>query len=275
MSANDDKTIKITDVEYLDTLLPKEIRQEYSIGMHGFDGTDRYWRKTAEGGYELDIDKIQETKENILNKGLNFKTDRRLLSTITFADNDLSSYITSKGYYSAGGVIVALPKVLRSESGKEIFVGGPNEQAMQNKDWDRNHDVTSLSELVLPEEGVLDPMFVIGSYIKKDDGIEVVLNKEHLSFKGGRVSDEYFKTKQEKLKQMKELGQIETSVLKETDRQKEEFMPSISLTDYGSKSYRHFGTRIAENIQALISKLKNMRSKSNEKEKTDISENQR
>ena len=113
-----------------------------------------------------------------------------LLSTVSF-NNDLSNYF-SEGYYTAGGIIVALPKVLKNESGDEIFVGGPNEESI-TQHWDRNHQPTSLSEILLPEKGSLDSMFILGTYTKNDKGIEVSINQNHIAFNKGIVSDEFFK----------------------------------------------------------------------------------
>ena len=122
--ANNGKII-IKDENELYKILPNEFRDEYSIGMHGFQGTDKYWKQDENGRYQLNESAIQQAKEGILSQGLVFQKGRTLLSTMRF--NNLSSYVSTRGCWEAGGVIIALPKVLRSESGKAMFVGAPNE----------------------------------------------------------------------------------------------------------------------------------------------------
>lgn len=246
MGIVNNEKIKISDAKYLYKILPKELRSEYSIGIHGFDGWGRYWQKTEDGKYQLNENKIQETKKLILRHGLKFQGGRKLLSTVMF--DKLSDYVTREGYYSAGGVVIALPKVLKSEDGEEMFLGAPNESS-KNKQWDRNYQPTSLSEVVLPEDGLLNSMFIIGTYTKNDDGIEVTLNPNHIAFNKGVVSNEYFKEKQDKLSQMISYGEIDDSILP-TGR------ANVSLIELGKKSYQHFGSKIAEKLKETVNALK-------------------
>lgn len=248
----ENNTVKISDVKELYSILPKEFRKEFAIGIHGFDGGGRYYEQVQNGEYKLNQSKIQETKRNILSDGLKFPPKRKLLSTVSF--DNLSSYITTKGEYDAGGIIIALPKVLKSESGEEMFIGSPNEKSVSNQQWDRNIKPTSLSEVILPEEGVLNPMFIMGTYTKNDKGIEVSLNQEHIVFSNGLVSNEYFKIKQAKFLEMMENGEIDKSIIDETNRQKQNKM--ISLMALGQKSYQHFGNRIAEKLKETVGILK-------------------
>ena len=213
------KTISIKDAEKLYKILPKKFREEFTIGMHGFD--NNYWKKDEKGEYQLNQDKIKDAKMKILSNGLKFDENRGLLSTVSF-NNDLSNYF-SEGYYTAGGIIVALPKVLKNESGDEIFVGGPNEESI-TQHWDRNHQSTSLSEILLPEKGSLDSMFILGTYTKNDKGIEVSINQNHIAFNKGLVSDEFFKEKYNKL--IKE-GIHDNVVIEETIKQQQNYKLSL------------------------------------------------
>ena len=249
---NVDEKIKISDEKDLYKILPKELRKEYSIGIHGFKSSDEYWDKDENGVYHLNQSEIQEAKDSILSQGLKFQQGRTLLSTVRF--RDLSTYVSTRGSWEAGGIIIALPKVLRSESGKEIFVGAPNESNIgEDKQWDRNHQVTSLSEVILPEDGLLDSMFIIATYTKNEDEIEATLNPKHIAFNKGVVSDTYFKKKQDRLSRMMVKGEIDISVITETAKQKRRYC-RVSLTELGRKSYQHFGTNIAKKLEALKGK---------------------
>lgn len=250
---NNNEKIKIRDEKDLYEILPKELRDEYSIGMHGFNSSDKYWKKDENGRYCLNRIKIQETKDDILSQGLKFEKGRTLLSTVRFAD--LASYVSTKESWEAGGIIIALPRILKTESGKELFVGAPNESIIkEDRRWDRNYQATSLSEVILPENGLLNPMFIIGTYTKNEDGIEVTLNSNHIAFNKGVVPDEYFKEKQTKLLNMMEHGEIDISVIDETARQKRKYQ-IFSLVELGRKSYQHFGKEIGKKVKLLKSKI--------------------
>ena len=88
---------------------------------------------------------------------------------------------------------------MRSESGKEIFVGSPQEHSSFRKYWARREQATSLSDIILPGEGVLNPMFVIGTYTNTDNGIEITLNQNHIAFNKGRVPDTFFEERYDNL----------------------------------------------------------------------------
>lgn len=250
---NESGKIKVSNEKELYKILPKEFRNNYSIGMHGFKSTNEYWDQDEKGIYKLNETRIQQTKDSILRQGLKIQEGRTLLSTARF--KDLSRYISTRGSWEAGGIIIALPKVLRSKDGKEIFVGGPNEDRITKEhQWDRNHQATSLSEVILPEDRLLDPMFIIGTYTKNDDEIEVTLNENHIVFNRGVVPNEYFKEKQEKLTKMMMSGQIDMSVIAETNRQKRNKV--VSLTALGKRSYQHFGREIAGKLKETVNTLK-------------------
>lgn len=217
-------TIKINDISGLYSLLPKELRQAFEIGIHGF--SDRNYGKT-----QIDTEKIQKAKDGILSDGLKIRGDRKLLSTIMFGRGLESQYIENDGY--PGGVIVALPKVLRSESGEEIFIGSPVEdkrvEARDEKGipWDRNRQATSLSEVILPNNGTLDSMFIIGTYTKTEKGIEVELNPNHISFNKGKVPDDFFKDRYSKLTSFKLEG-LDNQVVEETILQQQSYKGKLN-----------------------------------------------
>ena len=215
--------ITIRDAKDLYSILPEEFRQEFSIGMHGFQGTSKYWIQDEKGNFIINQEEIQKAKDGILSQGLKFNKERTLLSTVSFGD--LSEYVSARGSWSCGGVIIALPKVMRSESGKEMFVGSPNEGIMTGK---RNHQITSLSEVVLPEDGRLDPMFIIGSFTKNGDEIEVTINPNHIAFNRGKVPDDFFDEHYARLtEKYDELGM---NAIEETMQQQREYKGNINET---------------------------------------------
>ena len=250
--SNNEK-IEIRNEANLSRILPKEIRREYSIGIHGFKSTTEYWDRDENGNYTLNETRIQDTKDAILKQGLKIQNGRSLLSTSRF--KGLEEYISTRGSWEAGGIIIALPKVLRSEDGEELFLGEPNEENIsEEQQWDRNHQITSLGEAILPEDGVLESMFIIGTYSKKDNSIEVSINPDHIAFNNGTVSREYFEQKNTKLSNMIQEGTIDGSLVEDAKREKQNKM--ISLTELGKKSYEHFGKSIAEKIKEAIGIIK-------------------
>ena len=155
---------------------------EYSIGMHGID--DRH--------LESGVNNATKIKESILNEGLCFKNYRSFLSTIMFGTDSMSNYL-SAGVYDAGGVIVALPQVLKNSNGEEIYVGTPGDSVS-----DRNVGNGSLSEKAFADiydenNNAINPMFILATYEKTDDGhVKITYNPNHISFNDGIIPNEYF-----------------------------------------------------------------------------------
>ena len=237
-------TIQISNISELYRLLPEELREEFSIGMHGF--SDRNY-----GGAQIENERIQQAKEGILRDGLKIIADRKLLSTVAFGGRVENEYIINNGY--PGGVVVALPKVLRSESGDEIFIGSPvedkrvKERQENNIPWDRNRQATSLSEVILPSDGTLDSIFIIGTYTKSEKGIEVELNPNHIAFNKGKVPDDFFKERYSKLTGF-ELEGLDNQVVEETISQQQCYKGELN-------SSVNLGTLEAKKAQYIIDYL--------------------
>ena len=233
--------MRIKNEKELMRLLPEHLRKDYCIGIHGFDGD--YWTKDENlGKYVLDLDKIEAAKKSILRDGLSFSKGRILLSTVRFSD--LSAYISTREFYDAGGIIVALPKVLRTDSGNDIFLGYPDENFMRNTHWDRNREPISLSEILLPDEGRLDQSFILGTYCKDDEGIEVTTNPAHVSLQnGGLVSDDFVNSKRNMLREMLKKRKIEKRVLSTVEGQRLAEQGNV-ITSLGKRAYRALGTAV-------------------------------
>lgn len=184
--------MRISNAKQLNNLLPRDLKKGYSIGMHGFDGY-QYWDKDENGNYVPNVALVNEVKQSILDNGLRINGERNLLSTVSF--EALDKYVQTSGYYTLGGVIVAIPNSIKTEDGKEMFLGSPNENSKhyEGKHWDRNRQATSYAETVLVKDGTLPPEFILGTYTKDDDGIDVILNDRHLSKTGNVVSQEEYK----------------------------------------------------------------------------------
>lgn len=171
------------------------VGSDYSIGIHGISN-DEIWVKT-DNGYELDRNKVREIKNKILTEGIYIQGNRKLLSTVRYADYD--SYM-AEGLYDAGGVIVAINKTLKSPNGEEIEIGMPNEELTTN----RNYDTTSLCEDLIPDyketSGMIDPMFILGTYDKIDgDRVIITLNDNHIVNNFDCVPQDFFDAKKRQL----------------------------------------------------------------------------
>ena len=217
--------MRISNAKQLNNLLPRDFKKGYSIGMHGFDGY-QYWDKDENGNYVPNVALVNEVKQSILDNGLRINGERNLLSTVSF--EALDKYVQTSGYYTLGGVIVAIPNSIKTEDGKEMFLGSPNENSKhyEGKHWDRNRQATSYAETVLVKDGTLPPEFILGTYTKDDDGIDVTLNDRHLSKTGNVVSQEEYKEIQTRMSKLIKDGTINTIVIKEMLDQKKNLRKS-------------------------------------------------
>lgn len=192
---NINKTITINNDDFL-AVLQETFGKEYSIGIHGIDNHE-CWVKTN-NEWQLNTKRIEEIKNSILHNGLYIEGNRKLLSTVRF--DDITEYLTP-GYYEAGGIIVALPKVLKSREGEQILIGSPIDT---ENIIDRNYTLTSLSDMILPEyhedNGNLNPMFILGKYEKtSNQQIKLTLNPNHIYFNNGLLPTEYFDLKKKQI----------------------------------------------------------------------------
>lgn len=68
--------------------------------------------------------------------------------------------------------------------------------------WDRNSEPTSLSEIILSEEGRLNSKYILGSYQKMDSGIVVNVNPNNIAFNKGLLPEDEYRKKINNLKEM-------------------------------------------------------------------------
>ena len=254
--------MRISNAKQLNNLLPRDFKKGYSIGMHGFDGY-QYWDKDENGNYVPNVALVNEVKQSILDNGLRINGERNLLSTVSF--EALDKYVQTSGYYILGGVIVAIPNSIKTEDGKEMFLGSPNENSKhyEGKHWDRNRQATSYAETVLVKDGTLPPEFILGTYTKDDDGIDVTLNDRHLSKTGNVVSQEEYKEIQTRMSKLIKDGTINTIVIKEMLDQKKNLRKSRGFGMLG-KIREMRGTREGKKEVGKI--FDSWRQKSKEKE---------
>lgn len=254
--------MRISNAKQLNNLLPRDLKKGYSIGMHGFDGY-QYWDKDENGNYVPNVALVNEVKQSILDNGLRINGERNLLSTVSF--EALDKYVQTSGYYTLGGVIVAIPNSIKTEDGKEMFLGSPNENSKhyEGKHWDRNRQATSYAETVLVKDGTLPPEFILGTYTKDDDGIDVTLNDRHLSKTGNVVSQEEYKEIQTRMSKLIKDGTINTIVIKEMLDQKKNLRKSRGFGILGKIREMH-GTREGKKEVGKI--FDSWRQKSKEKE---------
>jgi len=195
---NIDTTLTINNDDFL-TVLKENFWEEYNIGIHGIDNPECWIKINNE--WQLNTNRIKEIKNSILRNGLYIKGNRNLLSTVRF--DDITEYLTT-GYYDAGGIIIALPKIKKTSDGEQIFIGSP----IDTEDiTDRNYTFTSLSDMILPEynkdNGHLNAMFILGQYEKTpNQQIRLMLNPNHIYFKNGILPREYFDLKKKQIKEI-------------------------------------------------------------------------
>lgn len=192
---NNDTNIIVNNDAFLSTL-KHYFGDEYSLGIHGIENSD-CWTQ-VNGKWQLNNNKIEEIKGKILEEGLNIKGNRKLLSTVRFSDLEL--YL-SLGNYDAGGVVIALPRILKKANGEEIYLGSPIDR---NDIFDRNYHITSLSDMILPEYsengGKLCSMYILAAYEKVDDNhVRITFNRRHIYFNNDLLPDDYFELKKKQV----------------------------------------------------------------------------
>ena len=189
--------------ENFDQMLKELTEGNYSLGIHGINNnfftTGLYNKDNS-----LNHEKIAKIKSSILNIGLRITGERSLLSTAKF--ENIYQY-TPADEYRLGGVIIALPKILESEDGRKIFLGTLDEEQIikesrifRNGWLNRNYEYGCLSDLILPDygekKGNLPSIFILGTYDHFDaEHISFTLNPQHIIFKSGKVSNQYFNAK--------------------------------------------------------------------------------
>lgn len=172
----------------------------YSIGFHGIAN----YRLGAETKSKTPI----EVQKSILDNGLIIKHGRKLLGTVQFKDEKFDSEEQFVNSYKYGDVlnyvIVALPKTLINSKGESIYVGRPTYESLYKKlEYTQGYQLTTLADSLLPNyhdpNSTLDTCFILGTMIIDGDDVFIKLNDKHITFNGGRVSDEYFETRKKML----------------------------------------------------------------------------
>lgn len=175
-------------------LLHKQIKGEYCVGMHGINESRL---KDFYGPLSV-TDAMKDITEN----GLYVHSARTINGTVRFfgrldleeerakVQRDLEHY-----YYPATNyVIVAIPSILRTESGKELFVGSPNLNSKYKEHFDTTgNETTTLLETVALVNSTVPSEFIVGTITELPDGtVEYKENPNHISKTGGLVSEEFY-----------------------------------------------------------------------------------
>ncbi len=194
MSNLSNKTLDIRSTRVLKSIFERINNSEYTLGAHGYDSSHIY-TKTNDNEWILNQNEINYLNTLILQDGLNYKEGRTLTSTVSF---DLPYYVDTTGTYTAG-IIIALPKVLKSNNRPNIELGTPHEIEIEydpstNKytSYDRNHNSSSLADAYLPKDNNLNPMFILGTYLKTKEGITLKINPSHILFNNGLVPNDFY-----------------------------------------------------------------------------------
>lgn len=179
--------------EELYDILNKSLDGSYSVGMHGIC-EDRV--KYLNNGIS-----VEEATRRIVNNGLKVFSARTINGTVFFfgrmdfdegnVKDELAEYVYSSAHTY---VIVAIPSTLKTESGKELFIGTPNLESDYKNHFDTTgSEKTTMLEYTILENETLNPEFIMGTITDLDDGyVEYKENPGHISKKGGYVSEEFY-----------------------------------------------------------------------------------
>ena len=171
----------------------------YSVGLHGV-AKERCKDITGKEDSEAVID--------ILENGLTIYSSRSINGTVYPCGRiddkeDLKEVVDNlKGYNyndSEYYVLVAIPTVIKDSKGHSIYVGKPNLNSEYKKYFNTTgYEVTSLADSVVLTDikngnQKISNEFILGVYKKLPDGsVEFIENPNHVSKRGGKVSDELF-----------------------------------------------------------------------------------
>ena len=177
--------------------ISKLCKGEYAIGLHGVD----YTRLDELVGIDH-----EKALDNIFNEGLKIFHGRSINGTVKFfgridkeedqekVQEGLNEYLYGQGDY----IVVAIPTILRTKTGEELFLGSPNLDTVYKGYLDTlgNEKSTLLEECIVKhpfENNVIEPQYILGKFKKLDsDFIDFYANKNHIAFNGGFVSQEEF-----------------------------------------------------------------------------------
>ncbi len=187
----------IKRIELYDTVSKICEGSEYSIGLHGID----YGRVDTLVGINHD-----EVAENIVTTGLKIYHGRSINGTVKFfgrsdieedkenVQEGLNEYI----YGSHDYILVAIPVILKTEKGDKLFLGSPNLDTIY-KDYigPRGYEKTTLLEQYITadffDNNRIEPQYILGRFKLLDgDDIDLSINRRHIAFNNGLVSQEYY-----------------------------------------------------------------------------------
>lgn len=186
-------------------ILTNQLKGEYVVGLHGID-YNRF-----ENFYDFDK---KDAVNSIIDYGLEVVGYRTIHGTVALfgridIEEDKDKVIDNLNTYNYGSndyIIVAIPTILRTSSGKELYLGCPNLDCEFNK----YIGTTGYQETTLFDEFILErtvntqfvkPEFILGSFKTLGDGnIDLKFNKNHISFKNNYVDEEFYNKVEENVK---------------------------------------------------------------------------
>ena len=170
---------------------------EYSIGLHGID----YGRVDDLVGMDYDL-----VSQNILDTGLKIYHSRSINGTVQFfgriniledkekIQEGLNTYL----FGSCDYILVAVPVILKTEKGDKLFLGSPNLNTVY-KEYigTMGSEKTTLLEDYITDGSCknnrVEPQYILGRFrVFKNNDIDLVINKNHIAFNHGLVSQEYY-----------------------------------------------------------------------------------
>lgn len=176
-------------------LIKEKCKGEYAVGMHGIDlgHLNRYNHENKS---------VDDVVEDVFKNGIKVHENRTIHGTVEFfgrIDDKSSESVVRKGtenylYGNGSQIIVVIPTVFRTEMGEQLFLGTPNIRSQYSCYMDtQGYQETTLLDLVALRDGVVPSEFVFGSFnINKDGTIDLKLNPNHISNKGGFVDSHVF-----------------------------------------------------------------------------------
>lgn len=181
--------------EQLYDLIREKCKGEYAVGMHGISlgHLERYNRENKS---------VDEIVEDIYKDGIKVYEGRTIHGTVEFfgrIDDKSAESVVRNGtenylYGDGSQIIVVIPTVFRSSEGEQLFLGTPNIRSEYSRYMGTQGDQeTTLLDLVALRNDMVPSEFIFGSFNKNADGtIELNLNPNHISNRGGIVDSEVF-----------------------------------------------------------------------------------
>lgn len=192
---------------------------DYSIGLHGIN---------AERMNTLIHMNLQDGIDTIMKDGLRIFHNRTINGTVRFfgridKEEDRTNVDKELGNYQYGDgtdyIVVAIPSTLRSEDGRELFLGATNlDSKYMGYMGSTGSETTTILDAVIMDQYYIRPEYILGRFITLENGlIEYIPNEKHISYRNGIVDNEYFNEIENRVRYLLMFTGVDMSLLENID----------------------------------------------------------